>query len=1020
MGRTRFIFKGRGEPSLSSPKPKVKSSVNRQVKSALDAVRDFLTGRSGEAKVADSANRDLRQVVAAELLAAMSPREPEETLRKSENVSGGDSPHMSPGETEQMSSDAAQPMSSGAAEAIDPSNVEATSAEQEHARQETERARQLFLDHGYFDEAVQDLRMANSSAERVAAARALGLVGSGRGTPHLIAAMFDDDPEVRSAAEEALAQIGDSAELSAPVSELLSIEKDLEELKAADASLPVQSSTLEEATSVNSQAREQEGQAEQPVGHATPAERDNRVSRSGGRPRMGRTSSKAHESVSAKSTVQEMQDAVQQASQELNQLGNVEDLTATGEEDQLLQEEQAVRDKVQQRQRQLIETAAARENLENDARARTEREARLRAEAAERIREEEELRKRAEEESERRRSQEREAMAAEQDARLKSEAEAHHLADEEKSLRLEAVNLRLAAEELACKRGDLETTRIEAAEAARRAEAEHARQDAKARHEAELERLRSEEEGLRTLIEEVALRRSQVEAAYQEAAAEIERPREEQAQLAAAEAARRAEAERLRREAEDRNRVEQEQLLFQMEELRHVAEDVALRRAEVDAAREKADEDAQQLLAAQERMRAAAEVRAQEEEERLEEEARRRKEEEQRRLAELEVARTKAEIESKQRAEKERRILSQIDSMRIADAETRKRIEEAEVRRRAAEEAYRLAAEKVQRVEAEAHLRVKEEEQILAKLEAERRTVAVEAQGRAAQEKRIKEEIELFRRLEEEERPRIEVATLQRAEAEARLQQQKDRLKAEEDARLRAEEQLNILAQYQRSAVSETEQYDEAVEGLSPVMPPVADKASMSLPEQVAAVGPEESPISLSDDAASSVPPSIAVYLNSVDPYKRAAAVAELARSHSKDAFSLIANCFDDHSPQVRNAAARALHKLEPNRSVDLFNRALEGGSAERRRNIGSAMAASGVAAEAIDNLVSESREDTYNALSILFVMAKTGEIQPLVKAIEEHPNDEISRAIIKLLILSGQSDIAEAALKRRVNGAKR
>ena len=58
-----------------------------------------------------------------------------------------------------------------------------------------------------FDEAVENLRSAKSADERVAAARALGVVGSQRGTPHLMAAMFDEDVSVRHAAEEALAQI---------------------------------------------------------------------------------------------------------------------------------------------------------------------------------------------------------------------------------------------------------------------------------------------------------------------------------------------------------------------------------------------------------------------------------------------------------------------------------------------------------------------------------------------------------------------------------------------------------------------------------------------------------------------------------------------------------------------------------------------------------------------------------------------------------------------------------------------
>ena len=93
-----------------------------------------------------------------------------------------------------------------------------------------------------------------------------------------------------------------------------------------------------------------------------------------------------------------------------------------------------------------------------------------------------------------------------------------------------------------------------------------------------------------------------------------------------------------------------------------------------------------------------------------------------------------------------------------------------------------------------------------------------------------------------------------------------------------------------------------------------------------------------------------------------------------------------------------------------MFNQALEDASADRRRNIGAAIAASGLAEEAISNLASESREDTYNALSILFVMAKTGEVEPLVSALDEHRDDEIGKAVSKLLSLSGHGDQAAGA----------
>ena len=35
--------------------------------------------------------------------------------------------------------------------------------------------------------------------------------------------------------------------------------------------------------------------------------------------------------------------------------------------------------------------------------------------------------------------------------------------------------------------------------------------------------------------------------------------------------------------------------------------------------------------------------------------------------------------------------------------------------------------------------------------------------------------------------------------------------------------------------------------------------------------------------------------------------------------------------------------------------------------------------------LCGDNREDTYNALCLLFAMAKTGELEPLVKAVEGH-----------------------------------
>ena len=163
------------------------------------------------------------------------------------------------------------------------------------------------------------------------------------------------------------------------------------------------------------------------------------------------------------------------------------------------------------------------------------------------------------------------------------------------------------------------------------------------------------------------------------------------------------------------------------------------------------------------------------------------------------------------------------------------------------------------------------------------------------------------------------------------------------------------------------------------------------------------------------VPPEIVAGLASFLPHERVAALAQLTHTGSKATFKLIVNAFADASPDVRNAAARALYELDPHHSAEPFGRVIEESSAEQGQNIGVALAASGVAGRAIQDLAGESREDAYNSLCLLFAMAKTGEIRPLIKAIEGHPSGEVRRAAVRLLTLNGQSEVAAEAAKRRL-----
>ncbi|MFL6332978.1 MAG: HEAT repeat domain-containing protein [Pyrinomonadaceae bacterium] len=170
-------------------------------------------------------------------------------------------------------------------------------------------------------------------------------------------------------------------------------------------------------------------------------------------------------------------------------------------------------------------------------------------------------------------------------------------------------------------------------------------------------------------------------------------------------------------------------------------------------------------------------------------------------------------------------------------------------------------------------------------------------------------------------------------------------------------------------------------------------------------------------DELSTVPASIQQRIASEDARERAAAIVELSHVDTDEAFQQVCAAFDDRSQEVRSAAARALYELRGDRA-ESFTRALREATPERRREIGAAIATSGLAGESISQLTGESRERTYEAFSLLFLMAKAGEVQPLLRAIEGHPSNEVRLAVVKLLALSGQKEVLPAFRRLAVRGS--
>lgn len=171
------------------------------------------------------------------------------------------------------------------------------------------------------------------------------------------------------------------------------------------------------------------------------------------------------------------------------------------------------------------------------------------------------------------------------------------------------------------------------------------------------------------------------------------------------------------------------------------------------------------------------------------------------------------------------------------------------------------------------------------------------------------------------------------------------------------------------------------------------------------------------EDVTHTIPAALRARLANADARERVAAVAALGRITNQEAVEEIYAAFDDRAVEVRNAAAQALHRATTDHT-GAFTRALREASPERRRNIGAAIAGSGLATHALKNLTGESRERTYEAFSLLFLMAKAGEFNPLLSAIEQEPNTEVRLAVVKLLALSGQPEVLPAFRRLAVRGS--
>src|SRR5205085_3949505 len=109
---------------------------------------------------------------------------------------------------------------------------------------------------------------------------------------------------------------------------------------------------------------------------------------------------------------------------------------------------------------------------------------------------------------------------------------------------------------------------------------------------------------------------------------------------------------------------------------------------------------------------------------------------------------------------------------------------------------------------------------------------------------------------------------------------------------------------------------------------------------------------------------------------------------------------------EVRAAAARAVSRMNFDRA-EAYVRLIETANAETLRKVACACIKAGMASQAIDRLISEDRRLAYEAFSLLSLLAKSGEIEPLVDAICDHQEVNIRLAIVRLVGTAGQPEVA-------------
>jgi len=142
------------------------------------------------------------------------------------------------------------------------------------------------------------------------------------------------------------------------------------------------------------------------------------------------------------------------------------------------------------------------------------------------------------------------------------------------------------------------------------------------------------------------------------------------------------------------------------------------------------------------------------------------------------------------------------------------------------------------------------------------------------------------------------------------------------------------------------------------------------------------------------------------DPSVRAAAVAGLGNIDHESVFAPVLISLADDTREVRAAAARSLSSLHFDRA-EAYARVMKTADLTTLQTFAQACVKTGIAAQAIDRLASEDRRHAQEAFALYSVLAKAGEVQPILEIIETHQDVQVKLAAVRVLSVVGSADAA-------------